>query len=162
MRSVRIRDKVVDIFHTVMCDDPNVEKQLGVNLVDIGVESKMALNMLSNFIYDYLVAFRSGLNSANKLTQSAEAAFAETHLVGWPVLVLAVALFIMPALFVIGVGFAIMDVRIRTYQLMLSYVILPSFALMICLCIIGCCVLIPIGAMNSGEIKRDLFVYSQT
>ncbi|KAL7464482.1 hypothetical protein ACHAXS_004819, partial [Conticribra weissflogii] len=149
MRSVKIRDKVVDVFHTVMCDDPEVEEQLGINLVDVAIETRMALNALANFVYDYLLALRQGLAKAMSLAVGAETAFSEVQLVGWPVLVLAVALFILPAIFVIGVGFAMLDIKIKLFQLLLSYVFLPIFTVVISLCIIGCCVLLPVGVVNA-------------
>mmetsp|Transcript_21496 Transcript_21496/g.45206 ORF Transcript_21496/g.45206 Transcript_21496/m.45206 type:complete len:621 (+) Transcript_21496:300-2162(+) len=149
MRSVKIRDKVVDVFHTVMCDDPEVEEQLGINLVDVAIETRMALNALANFVYDYLLALRQGLAKAMSLTVGAETAFSEIQLVGWPVLVLAVALFILPAIFVIGTGFAMLDIKIKWFQLALSYFFLPVFVVVISLCIIGCCILLPVGVVNA-------------
>ena len=153
----QIRDKVVQVFDTVMCDNPNVEQALGVSLVDIGTTAKKDLTELSNFIDEYLQALLSGIKITNGLANGAGDVFSKANFAGWPVVIVAGALFLLPAFFIIGVGFAMMNIRVRLFQLVLSYFLLPIFTAVIMLCIILCCVLLPLSAANSGEI----YLYDQ-
>jgi hypothetical protein len=158
IKSVKIRDKVVYLFDTVICDAVDLESTLGVSLSDLKERARDDLNKLSNFIYDSLAALLSGIDTANNLTESAESVVSEIRLGGWPAILVSGLLFILPSFFVVGVFCALKNIRAKRFQQYLSYVILPMFMGVIGFCIILCCVLIPVAAMNAGEPCSSLYI----
>jgi hypothetical protein len=153
-RSVEIRDKVVYLFDTVICDAVDIEDTLGVKLNDLKTTARDDLNQLSNFLYESLEALLAGINTANDLTTSAEGVVSEIRLGGWPAILVAGFLFILPSFFVVGVSFAFANIKAKRFQLYLSYVILPMFMGVVGFCIIVCCFLIPVAAINAGERRK--------
>eukprot|EP00804_Cyclotella_cryptica_P015932 CCRYP_019191-RD/>CCRYP_019191-RD protein AED:0.06 eAED:0.06 QI:216/1/1/1/1/1/5/27/582 len=148
-RSVKIRDKVVYLFDTVICDAIDTEDTLGVNFNDLKTTARDDLNQLSSFLYESLDALLAGIDTANALTTSAEDVVSEIRLGGWPAILVAGFLFILPSFFVVGVSFAFANLTAKRFQLYMSYVILPMFICVVGFCIIVCCILIPMAAMNA-------------
>jgi NhaP-type Na+/H+ or K+/H+ antiporter len=151
VKSVQIRDKVVYLFDTVICDSVDIENTLGVSISDLKSKARDDLNQLSNFLYDSLSAMLSGISMANNLTTSAESVVSEIRLGGWPAILVSGLLFILPAFFVVGVSCAFKNIRAKKFQLYLSYIVLPMFMGVIGFCAVVCCILIPVAAMNAGK-----------
>ena len=156
IQSVKIRDKVMYLFDTVLCE--SIESA-GISLGDLKETAREDLNQLSNFLYDSLVAFLSGIDTVDNLTTSAESVVSEVRLLDWPAILVSGLLFILPAFFVVGVYCAFKNVTAKRFEMYLSYVVLPLFMGVICFCIIVCCVLIPVAAVNAGETFVCLNLY---
>ena len=152
IQSVKIRDKVVYLFDTVICDAIDIESTIGLSLSDLKYRARDDLNQLANFLYDSLGALLSGIATANDLTASAESLVSEIRLGGWPAILVSGLLFILPSFFVVGVIFAFKSISAKRFQLYLSYVILPMFMGVIGFCVVVCCILIPLAVVNAGKI----------
>lgn len=143
-RSVKIRDKVVELFGTIQCNNLS-----GIDLYGLGKEATDDLNDLSGFIYEYASALINGITLSKGLSDSAEKVFAEVNLSGLPLFIMSGALFVLPAFFVVGVGLAMMEIRLPKFQMMLTYIILPTFTTVVLIAVVLCSVLLPLGAANS-------------
>jgi len=146
IQSVKIRDKVMYLFDTVLCESI---ANAGISLGDLKETAREDLNQLSNFLYDSLVALLSGIDTVDNLTTSAESVVSEARLLDWPAILVSGLLFILPAFFVVGVYCAFKKFTAKRFETYLSYVVLPLFMGVICFCIIVCCVLIPVAAVNA-------------
>jgi len=144
--SLSIRDAAVAELDMICPQNPDIAETVGIDINGIADQARSDLTDLATFINEGLAVLDKNLETSETFSEDLDNGLQAVQFWSWEFKLLSAGLFILPSFFVIGVGFAMLDIDSKTYQNALTYFFMPVFAVAIIVCYVVCAAMLPISA----------------